>query len=166
MQATVPGIPAVQQIPLQNMQACQRMLASGDWANPSLHEGIVVSDAHFNRVKASRLGTRSWTVPGACAAILECIGLQPSCITQANVPHVSACVKMYCVVEHPSELMIEQQSCIYLLLLNQCTRMSREAAYLLLPQSQCHKLLQTFSLTGKGTSVTLRYRVEGVCVSR
>ncbi len=59
MQATVPGIPAVRQIPLQDMQASQRMLASGDWANPALHEGIVVSDANFNRVKASRLGTRS-----------------------------------------------------------------------------------------------------------
>ena len=68
MQATVSGIPAVRQIPLQDIQACQRMLASGDWANPALHEGIVVSDANFNRVKASRLGTRSWTVPGACAA--------------------------------------------------------------------------------------------------
>ncbi len=73
---------------------------------------------------------------------------------------------MYCVVEHPSELIIEQQSCICLLLLRQRTIMSREAAYLLLPQIQCHKLLQTFCLTGKGMSVTLRDRVEGVCVSR
>ncbi len=100
------------------------------------------------------------------AAVLECIGLQPSCITQATVPQTSACVKMYCVVDHPSELMIEQQSCICLLLLSQCTMMSREAAYLLLPQIQCHKLLQTYCLTGKGMLVTLRYRVEGVCVSR
>ena len=51
LQNTVPGIPAVQQVPVPDVEACQALLASGDWANPVRHEGIVATDAHFNRVK-------------------------------------------------------------------------------------------------------------------
>ena len=52
-QATVPGIPAVMRVPVQDVEACQKLLASGDWANPVRHEGMVATDAHFNRLKAS-----------------------------------------------------------------------------------------------------------------
>ncbi len=38
----------------KDIEACQQLLASGDWANPARHEGMVVADAHFNRVKASQ----------------------------------------------------------------------------------------------------------------
>ncbi|KAL3149542.1 hypothetical protein ABBQ32_002322 [Trebouxia sp. C0010 RCD-2024] len=51
LQATIAGIPAVLKVPVQDLAACQELLASGDWANPVRHEGIVVTDAQFNRVK-------------------------------------------------------------------------------------------------------------------
>ena len=54
MQATIPGIPAVETVPVQDLAACQQLLASGTWANPVRHEGMVVADAHFNRVKAGQ----------------------------------------------------------------------------------------------------------------
>ena len=32
MQATIPGIPAALTVPVQDLAACQELLASGDWA--------------------------------------------------------------------------------------------------------------------------------------
>lgn len=55
VQTTVPGIPAVQQVPIQNVESGQALLASGDWANHVRHEGIVATDAHFNRVKVGQV---------------------------------------------------------------------------------------------------------------
>lgn len=60
LQATIAGIPAVLKVPVQDLAACQELLASGDWANPVRHEGIVVTDAQFNRVKV-RLSHRCCT---------------------------------------------------------------------------------------------------------
>lgn len=51
LQAEVPGIPEVLKVPVQDLEACQTLLASGDWANPVRHEGMVATDAQFNRVK-------------------------------------------------------------------------------------------------------------------